>query len=108
MLEIETGRGQQRLGRGQCGARFDRARLAGFGVLAGNRGRHEQLGRALRLAFGDRRMRAGLRHLGGGEVNWSRPAMFCSPDVGHKCLRWVLNAFGRLPKEVPVPGSGGR
>jgi hypothetical protein len=36
------------------------------------------------------------------------PAMFCAPDIAHKCLRWVLNAFGRLPKDVPVPGGGGR
>jgi len=36
------------------------------------------------------------------------PAMFLSPDFGHKCLRWVLNAVGRLPKDVPVPGGGGR
>jgi predicted CoA-binding protein len=36
------------------------------------------------------------------------PAMFLSPDIGHKCMRWVLNAFGRLPQDVPVPGSGGR
>jgi predicted CoA-binding protein len=36
------------------------------------------------------------------------PAMFLSPDFGHKCMRWVLNAFGRLPKDVPVPGGSGR
>ena len=36
------------------------------------------------------------------------PAMFLSPDFGHKCMRWVLNAFGRLPKDVPVPGSSSR
>jgi predicted CoA-binding protein len=36
------------------------------------------------------------------------PAMFCAPDVGHKCMRWVLNALGRLPKEVPVPDGAGR
>jgi predicted CoA-binding protein len=36
------------------------------------------------------------------------PAMFCTPDVGHKCLRWVLNAFGRLPKDVPFHGGAGR
>lgn len=29
------------------------------------------------------------------------PAMFCSPDLGHKCMRWVLDLFGRLPKNVP-------
>lgn len=27
------------------------------------------------------------------------PMMFCEPvDFGHKCLLWVLNAIGRLPK----------
>jgi len=36
------------------------------------------------------------------------PAMFCSPDIAHKCLRWVLNAFGRLPKDVPVPHGSSR
>ena len=29
------------------------------------------------------------------------PMMFCAPvDLPHKCMRWVLNVAGRLPKEV--------
>ena len=29
------------------------------------------------------------------------PMMFCEPvDFGHKCMRWVLNLTGGLPKEV--------
>jgi hypothetical protein len=28
------------------------------------------------------------------------PMMFCEPvDFGHKCMRWFLGLFGRLPKE---------
>lgn len=29
------------------------------------------------------------------------PAMFCNPvDLGHRCMRWVLNVAGRLPQDV--------
>jgi uncharacterized protein len=29
------------------------------------------------------------------------PAMFCAPvDLPHRCMRWVLSATGRLPREV--------
>lgn len=29
------------------------------------------------------------------------PLMFCQPvDFGHKCMRWILNATGGLPKEA--------
>jgi len=34
------------------------------------------------------------------------PAMFCSPDPFHRCLKWALNLFGRLPKDVPAPAMG--
>ncbi len=26
------------------------------------------------------------------------PMMFCEPDVGHKCMRWILSLTGGLPK----------
>jgi predicted CoA-binding protein len=36
------------------------------------------------------------------------PAMFCAPvDPGHRCLRWVLDLFGKLPREIQNPGSQG-
>lgn len=29
------------------------------------------------------------------------PMMYCEPvDIGHKCMRWVLNLTGGLPKQV--------
>ncbi|MCB9076195.1 MAG: CoA-binding protein [Anaerolineaceae bacterium] len=29
------------------------------------------------------------------------PMMFCEPvDMGHKCIRWILNLTGGLPKQV--------
>ncbi len=29
------------------------------------------------------------------------PMMYCQPvDIGHKCMRWILNLTGGLPKEV--------
>ena len=28
------------------------------------------------------------------------PSMFCDPDPGHRCIRWMLALFGKLPKEI--------
>ncbi len=28
------------------------------------------------------------------------PAMFFAPDPGHRCIRWVLGFFGKLPKDI--------
>ncbi|MFQ5577752.1 MAG: CoA-binding protein [Anaerolineae bacterium] len=28
------------------------------------------------------------------------PMMFCRPDFGHTCMRWMLNLMGQLPKQV--------
>jgi predicted CoA-binding protein len=28
------------------------------------------------------------------------PAMFCKPDIAHRCMRWVLKMTGGLPEEV--------
>ena len=50
----------------------------------------------------------GARERGLALIPGGCPAMFLSPDIGHKCMRWVLNAFGRLPKDVPVPGGSSR
>lgn len=42
----------------------------------------------------------GMRLIAGG-----CPMMFLpEADVGHRCMRWVLNLMGRLPKEVPDSG----
>jgi predicted CoA-binding protein len=31
------------------------------------------------------------------------PMMFCAPvDPGHRCIRWMLGLFGKLPKEIAV------
>jgi uncharacterized protein len=28
------------------------------------------------------------------------PAMFCAPDPAHRCFRWMLGLFGKLPKDI--------
>ena len=28
------------------------------------------------------------------------PMMYCEPDIAHRCMRWILQATGGLPKEV--------
>lgn len=31
------------------------------------------------------------------------PMMYLEPDVGHRCMRWILDKTGKLPKQVTVP-----
>lgn len=34
------------------------------------------------------------------------PAMFCDPDLAHRCFRWCLEAAGRIPAQLPAAGHG--
>jgi predicted CoA-binding protein len=34
------------------------------------------------------------------------PAMFCDPDLAHRCFRWCLQVTGRIPVRLPT-GTGG-
>lgn len=41
------------------------------------------------------------RENGIGCIPGGCPMMFCRPvDVGHKCMRWILNLTGGLPKQM--------
>jgi predicted CoA-binding protein len=30
------------------------------------------------------------------------PAMFCAPDLAHRCFRWCLEVTGRIPAQLPA------
>jgi predicted CoA-binding protein len=34
------------------------------------------------------------------------PAMFCEPDLAHRCFRWCLEVTGRIPAQLPTAGHG--
>lgn len=36
------------------------------------------------------------------------PAMFCAPDPAHRCFRWMLGLFGRLPREIATASGPSR
>ena len=34
------------------------------------------------------------------------PAMFCDPDLAHRCFRWCLEVTGRIPAQLPAAAHG--